>query len=41
MRVFNVTFDARDAVALARFWFGLVQRPVDVEANEFCVGSHH
>jgi predicted enzyme related to lactoylglutathione lyase len=35
MRVFNVTFDARDAAALATFWSEVVERPVDPEANGF------
>ena len=35
MRLFNVTFDARNAAALARFWSEVVERPVDIEANEF------
>lgn len=34
MRVFNVTFDVRDAVAQAAFWSAVVERPVDEGAVE-------
>jgi catechol 2,3-dioxygenase-like lactoylglutathione lyase family enzyme len=34
VRIFNVTFDAADAVALAGFWAQVVERPVDEGANE-------
>ena len=34
MRVFNVTFDAGDAAALARFWSEVVERPVADGADE-------
>ena len=35
MRLFNVTFDVRDAAALAGFWAEVVERPVNPEANEY------
>jgi predicted enzyme related to lactoylglutathione lyase len=34
MRIFNVTFDARDAAGLAGFWSEVVGRPVGEGANE-------
>jgi predicted enzyme related to lactoylglutathione lyase len=35
MKVFNVTFDCRDAATLAEFWSRVVETPVDEGANEF------
>lgn len=35
MKVFNVTFDCRDAAALAGFWSQVLERPVEDGANEF------
>ena len=35
MRLFNVTFDVRDAASLAGFWAEVVGRPVNPEANEY------
>ena len=35
MRLFNVTFDVRDAAALAGFWAEVIGRPVEPEANEY------
>ncbi len=35
MRLFNVTFDARDAAGLAGFWSEVVERPVDEGASAF------
>jgi predicted enzyme related to lactoylglutathione lyase len=34
VRIYNVTFDARDAAALAGFWSEVVERPVGEGANE-------
>ena len=35
VRIYNVTFDARDPCALATFWSAVVDRPVSDGANEF------
>ena len=35
MRLYNVTFDARDPSALATFWSAVLERPVGEGANEF------
>jgi predicted enzyme related to lactoylglutathione lyase len=35
VRLFNVTFDARDPGALATFWSAVLERPVADGANEF------
>jgi len=34
VRLFNVTFDVRDAAAQAAFWSAVVERPVDEGAGE-------
>jgi predicted enzyme related to lactoylglutathione lyase len=34
MKIFNVTFDAADPVALAAFWSAVVERPVTDGASE-------
>jgi predicted enzyme related to lactoylglutathione lyase len=35
VRLYNVTFDAADPVALATFWSAVLERPVSEGANEF------